>query len=264
MAPDFALIFGAKYSGNYPLQNSCKMKRIKFLTLSVALFFVAVAQAQTVDEIINKHVDAVGGKEKLGQLKSLYVETSIEVMGNSAPSFENLLEGKAFKSESEFNGMKIVNCFTDKGGWFINAFAGAAEAQAMPDEMYKAGKDNLHFGGSLYFAAPLTDYAAKGDKAELLGKEGTNYRIKLTNTGKETTYYIDETTHYLTKTVAKGEMMGQSVEIVSTYSDHKKTDFGLVIPYTRSTDFGGFTLGAKVTKVELNKEIDPKIFEMGK
>jgi hypothetical protein len=241
------------------------MKRIKLLLASASVLIMAATQAQTVDEIIGKHVDAVGGKDKLGQLKSLYVENSVEVMGNTAPAIEQLVEGKGFKSESDFNGMKIINCYTDKGGWSVNPFAGGTDAQAMPDEMYKAGKDQIHLGGSLYFAAPLMEYAANGAKAELGGKEGTSYKIKYTTSdGKETTYYIDEATYYLTKSIAKGEMMGQAIEITSTYSDHKKTDFGVVLPFSRSTDFGGFSLASKTTKAEINKEIDPKVFEMTK
>ena len=240
------------------------MKRIQFLFASAALLFVAATNAQTVDDIINKHIDAVGGKDKLSQIKSLYVENSLEVMGNATSSVESLVEGKGFKSESDFNGMKIVNCYTDKGGWLLNPFAGATDPQAMPEEIYNVGKDQIYFGGNLYFASPLMDYAAKGNKAELQGKEGTNYKIKFTAGGRETTYYIDQSTYYLTKSVTKGEMMGQSIEIVSTYSDHKKTDFGIVLPNSRTTDFGQFALAAKVTKVEVNKEIDPKIFEMSK
>src|SRR5438552_3534805 len=139
------------------------MKSIKFLFLGVAVVFMSALQAQTVDEVINKHIDAIGGKEKLSQVKSLYVENSVEAMGNSSPGYEYLLEGKGFKSESEFNGTKIVNCYTDKSGWAINPFFGSTDAQAMPDELYTAGKDQIYYGGSLYFAASLFDYAAKGN-----------------------------------------------------------------------------------------------------
>src|SRR6185503_6652161 len=114
------------------------MKRIQFLFVSVALLFVAATKAQTVDDIINKHIDAVGGKDKLSQIKSLYVENSLEVMGNATSSVESLVEGKGFKSESDFNGMKIVNCYTDKGGWSLNPFFGGTDPQAMPEEMYNA------------------------------------------------------------------------------------------------------------------------------
>jgi hypothetical protein len=234
------------------------MKKIKSLLFAASLLMFSVVQAQTVDEIINKHIDAMGGKEKLSQVKSLYTENSLEVMGNQSSSTVYMLEGKGYKSESEINGMKVINCYTDKGGWSVNPFAGSSDAQPMPDDAYKAGKDQIYIGGS------LVDYAAKGNKAELTGKESGNYKLKVTNGSAETTYFIDELTYYITKTLIKAEVMGQSVEIVTTFSDYKKTDFGITIPYTRTVDYGGFSLSFKATKVEINKEIDPKIFEMPK
>ncbi len=234
------------------------MKRIKFLFLGAALLLLSAAGAQTVDEIINKHIEAIGGKEKISQVKSLYIENTVDAMGNSSASVESLLQGKGYKSETEFNGQKVINCYTDKGGWALNPFFGTPDPQAMPDEMYKAGKDQIYFGG------PLVDYATKGNKVESLGKEGTNYKLKVTSGSLETSYFIDESTYLITKTSAKGDFGGQSVEITMNFSDYKKTDFGIVLPYTRSTDFGGFALAYKITKVEVNKEIDPKIFEMSK
>lgn len=233
------------------------MKKRYFL-FAFTVLFASVVKAQTADEIINKHIEAIGDKEKLRQVKSIYIENSVEVMGNQAPATEYLLEGKGFKSESEFNGMKIINCYTDKGGWSVNPFSGATDAQPMPDEMYKTGKDQIYVGGF------LVDYAAKGNKVELAGKENNNYKIKLTNGSLETIYFIDTATYYMTKTTSKGEMMGQLIEIVITYSDYKKTDFGIVLPFARTTDFGGFSVSSKVNKVEVNKELDPKIFEIPK
>jgi hypothetical protein len=257
----FAPIFGAKslhidQIHHSFLKNLSKMKNVKSLLLAAAVTIVSVAQAQTADDIINKHIDALGGKDKISQVKSIYTESSVEVMGNTSTSVESLLQGKGFKAETDFNGMKIINCYTDKGGWAINPFAGGTDAQAMPDEAYKPGKDQIYFGGS------LVDYAAKGNKVELLGKEGNDYKLKLTNGSNETTYYIDGTTYLVNKSVAKGDMMGQAIEITTTFSDYKKTDFGITVPYGRNIDFGQFALAYKVNKVEVNKEIDPKIFDM--
>ena len=234
------------------------MKKIKFLLLGTVLMYTYALNAQTVDEIINKHIEALGGKEKLSQVKSLYTESSVDVMGNAAPAKEYLVEGKGFKTESEFNGMKIINCYTDKSGWSLNPFTGSNDPQAMTDDLYKAGKNQIYIGGA------LTDYAAKGNKIEFIAKEDNNYKLKVTTGGIETFYFIDTQTNLVSKTTQKTEFGGQSAEIVVSFSDYKKTDFGIMIPYTKGTDFGGFALAAKVTKVEVNKEIDLKIFEMSK
>ena len=240
------------------LSKKPEMKHIKFFLLVLAAIATSSMYAQTVDEVISKHVDALGGKEKLSQVKSLYSENSMEVMGNSAPQKEYLIEGKGFKSELDFNGISIVQCFTDKSAWTINPMAGGSEAQAVPDAIYKSGKPQIYLGGA------LVDYTAKGYKAELIGKDGGNFKIKVTGDGNETYYFIDAATYLLNKSIIKSEVMGQTVDVTTTYSDYKKTDFGIMYPYAKNIDMGMFQLAQKVEKVEVNKAIDPKIFDMPK
>ena len=56
--------------------------------------------------------------------------------------------------------------------------------------------------------------------------------------------------------------MGQPVTITTTYSDFQKTDYGIIMPQTSTVDMGQFAMTINPKKVELNKDIDPKIFDM--
>jgi hypothetical protein len=235
------------------------MKQVKLCLAGITALLSSVAvMAQTADEIVAKHIEAIGGKEKISQIKSIVQESTMNVMGNEAPNTTYILNGVGFKAEIDMGGQKIVQVYTDKGGWTINPMSGATEAQPIPDEQYKAAKGQIFAGGPLY------NYAEKGNKVEYAGKDGNNYKLKVTSNGTESTYFLDGTTYYIIKAIAKGNMQGQEVEITTNFSDYKKTDFGFVMPYAMEVDFGGFTMSSVVKKIEINKEIDPKIFEMPK
>lgn len=225
-----------------------------------ALAGALTLSAQTADEIVGKYVAAIGGKEAIGQVKSVSMESSVQVMGNETSSTTIIVDGVGFRSETEFNGNKIVQCYNDKGGWSVNPMAGSADPTPMPDDQYLAGKEQINVGGGLY------DYAAKGSKVELLGKDAGTYKVKLTTKDKVETVYVFDATTYLVKSVTrKSKMQDQDVDVTTTLSDYRKTDVGYLVPYAIDVDFGGqFSLSLAVKKVELNKTIDPAIFAMPK
>jgi len=219
----------------------------------------SAAAAPTADEIVSKYVAAIGGKAAISQVKSMTMESSVQVMGNESPSTTTIVDGVGFKSETDINGAKIVTCFTDKGGWSVNPMAGVNNPTAMPDDVYNAGKGQINIGGGLY------EYAAKGSKIEFMGKDGNAYKIKLTSKeGVESTYLIDSTTYLVTSLRSKAKMQDQDVDVTTTFSDYRKSDFGYVIPYAIDIDFGQFALSIAVKKVEMNQTIDPAIFAMPK
>lgn len=228
------------------------------LALTVTAF--GVSQAQTADDIVNKYVDAIGGKDKLAQIKTKSIESTTQVMGNEGPSSINIIDGVGYKVTSEINGQTFTTCYTDKGGWQVNPYAGAATPTPLPDELYKQGRSVLDITGPLY------NYAAKGNKVELLGKEGNEYKLKVTSKDSvEITVYIDATTYYMNKVVASASMMGQTMEVTSTFSDYRKGDMGLVFAYNVEISYGGqFNVATTIKKIEINKTIDPAIFVMPK
>jgi outer membrane lipoprotein-sorting protein len=241
------------------------MKTLKLGLLSlVGLLSMQVMQAQTADEIITKHIDAIGGKDKINGVKTITLESTLEVMGNEAPSSTIIVNGKGYKSETDFNGQKIINVITDKGGWMLNPMMGQTSPEALPAEQAKAGQAQLQIGG------PMFDYAAKGNKVELQGKENVGtvsaYKIKVTTKDSvESTYYIDPSTYYILKAVNKSTAPGQEGETSVTFSNYQKTDFGYVFPMAQEITLPqGITLSITHKKIEINKDVDPKVFDMPK
>jgi hypothetical protein len=220
----------------------------------------APQSAPSADDIVARHLDAVGGKAVISQVNSVTMETSAQIMGNDAPGTTTILNGVGYKQETDFNGTSIIQCYNDKGGWQVNPMAGAADPAPMSDDEYKNGKEGMYIGGGLY------DYAAHGSKIELVSSGDDGYKVKLTTKdGVDTTFTFDPKTYLIKTLIRKGQMQGQDVDITISYSDYRKTDIGYLMPYQMGVDFGGqFQLSIAVKSVELNKTIDPAIFEMPK
>ena len=176
------------------------------------------------------------------------------------PVLHIIVDGVGYKVTSEINGQTFTTVYTDKGGWQVNPYAGATTPTALPDDLYKQGRRVLDITG------PLFNYAAKGNKVELLGKEGNDYKIKVTTKDSvETTHYIDGTTYYVNKVVSSASMMGQTMEVTFKFSDYKKLDMGLVFANSVDISYGGqFNISTTIKKIEINKTIDPAIFQMPK
>lgn len=212
------------------------MKSLKtgFLALAV-LFTGAAVHAQTADEIVNKHIEAIGGKAKVAEIKSIRTESNFD-----------------------FGGQKMVQVVTDKGAWMINPMAGQSSPVTLPEAQAKSARDQIYIGG------PLLDYASKGYKVELAGREdvkGVNaYKLKVSKDGNESLYYIDPTKFYLIKRVMVVDMEGQKTETTTFFSDCKKTDIGYMVPYTMEIVLPQISLTSTVTKVDINQPVAESIF----
>jgi hypothetical protein len=237
------------------------MKTIRLLTLStIALLGVAFASAQTADEIVSKYIDALGGKDQISQITSLVMEGTLDVMGSAGTLKITQLSGKGYKQEIDVMGTQVVICYNDSMGWQINPMSGNYSAETMSEDQYKAGKSELLVGG------PLVDYPNNGYQVELVGEEAvgsvnTN-KLKVTSPdGIESFYFIDPGTYNLLRVSMNAGMMGQQMEIITTFSNYQKTSAGYAVPYNIETNYGGqFFLVTAITKVDVNVPVDAAIF----
>jgi len=64
--------------------------------------------------------------------------------------------------------------------------------------------------------------------------------------------------------MGRAKMQDQDIDITTKFSDYRKTEVGFMVPYAIDIDLGQFQLSVAVKKVELNKTIDPAVFQMPK
>ena len=234
-------------------------------TLKIIFAFLLVsttAGAQTVDEIISKHIEALGGSAKLAALKSMKTTSSIDMMGMKVPVVSTIVDGKASRTEVTFQGMTQVIVTEGESGWFINPFQGKSEPEKVNEEMVKQAKEERDLSG------PLFNYKEKKNTVELVGKEemeGTDvYKLKITRPSGDVSYqYIDASNYLLLKETSKQKFQDKEVEGERILSNYKMVD-GINFAFTVELREVGESSGQIVTveNVEMNPKVDENIFKM--
>lgn len=230
--------------------------------LCFAFFSISTVHAQTVDDIIAHHINALGGQDVLLQLKSIYFEGTASVVGNDLPTKTTVLSGIGSKTETDFNGMSIIQCFTANAGWMINPMQGQTDPTALPADAVAKGKSSLNIGGELF------NYKDKGYSALLEGRDDISgvsaYKIKLSKADIELVYFIDPNTYYIIRLDTKASFNGLDFTSTSNFSDYRRSDIGFVIPYIIGTTNMGYDISIQYSKILINQDVDPKIFDMPK
>jgi hypothetical protein len=233
------------------------MKHIRLSIVASAILLTGTfaAKAQSADEIVQKHITAVGGADNWKKIKSVKMTASINGGGMEIPISITTVVGKAQKTEFTLNGMTGYQIITTKEGWSYSPFQGETKPQPMTAEDVKESQDELDIN-------ELVDYKTKGSTVTFLGKddlEGTEcYKLKMVcKNGKEKTMYIDASNYYNIRTVEKAKANGKEVEQKITFSNFQKLPEGVVFPMSMESPEGPLA----IKKVEINTPVDEAIFK---
>ncbi len=237
---------------------------MKKLLVALLSFAFVSANAQTVEEVIQKYATAMGGLDVFNKVTTAKFTGTLNTQGNTLPLTTQIMNGKAMRTDVEVNGQMVNNVYNNGKGWKINPFAGAT----VPTEATAA--ELINFKAQASLANNLMDYKSRGHQVELLGQEDVEgikaFKIKLTNKedGKITTYFISSVDYLLVKSVSKREIAGNEYDAESFYTEIKEIN-GLKFCMHFVQKIEGRVL-QEVTyeKVELNIPVDAKIFEMPK
>jgi len=234
------------------------MKTTKMFVAFAAALISAGSFAQTVDEIVDKHVTALGGMDKIKAVNTVITERSLAVQGMEIPTKTVLVVGKSLRNESTIMGNSMVQVVDDSKGWMIRPtqMGGTGEPEDMPADQLKQQIASLDpFGG-------LVNYKEKGNKVELVGKEKLDkkdvYHLKVTSKeGTTMDEYLDAETYLVSR--VKVDMNGQSGEI--DLSDYKEVE-GVKFPNTMDiTNPQMGTMSFITSKVSVNTPVDATIFK---
>lgn len=236
------------------------MKLIKHLSFAVVgLLMSAMSFAQTADEIVAKHIAAIGGAENWKKINNMRQEATLSVQGMDIPVVITAVHNKATKQEYTVMGMTGYSIITSEGGWNFNPMQGQTKPEPITQDELKYGKDNLDLQGD------FVDYKAKGHSIQLMDKEDIEgvecLKIKLTRkSGNESIFFFDPKTYYIVRTSSKMSANGQEVESVVNMSNYQKLPEGIVIAYTIEST--AVPAPITVTKVIVNGKIDEAVFKV--
>ncbi len=225
------------------------------LMLPIVLLSLNI-QAQTADEIIEKYITAIGGKEKWKQVMSMKVNGFIEVQGIKINFTQQAIHNVGVRVDAEFQGQKIIDITTPTKGWSQNPFGGRSSLQPISEEELKQKLDELDIQDE------FIDYASKGSTVEFLGKDEEDgnefYKVKMTSkNNNESVYFFDVNTSLIYKEEKTVKQQGQEMKMVTKVLDYKTIPFGIKIPH-KSEQMGQILV---TDKIEINTTIDENIFK---
>jgi hypothetical protein len=223
------------------------------------------ASAQSADDVIAKHVQAIGGADKLKTLSALHVKAKTKVgPGMDAPINMWMVNGKGVYLDLSIQGMTMQQACLGDSGWFVNPFGGKKQAERMNAEMIKSLKEQSDLSG------PLFDYKTKGNQVELIGKEdmeGTEvFKLKVTLKSGDLVYIFLDAQNYLElKETSKQKFQDKEVETETLFSDYRDVS-GLKFAFSREERMKGESSGntTNLDEIVVNPKVDMAMFNMPK
>lgn len=233
---------------------------MKLTKIAIAAFTVLSfsATAQNADEIIKKHIDAIGGEANWNKVKSLKMSGSMSMQGMEFPTTRTIVQGKGLRMDFNTMGMENYTIITPNGGWMFLPVQGMEKPKAMDEADVKKQAKQLEIKNMV-----MADKSAI-QKAEYAGMDTLEkvpcHKLKITSKdGNTNTCYIDANTYYLVRTETKANVNGEEQEVGMTYSNFQRQPEGVVIAMTESLPMG---MEFSYKTIEINKPLKDDIFKV--
>ena len=236
--------------------------RIVTLPWLVLIVVALPVSAQTVDEIVGQYVEARGGKANLEAVQTVRANgTAILGGGMEAPFHYEWKKPNMIRFELTFQGITEIQASDGKTAWFIDP-PGVTEPREMSSAQFAMLNDGVDYVG------PLVDYASKGHKVTLMGKEeveGTEaYKLEVVKQDGMVEYCFIDAEYFLEiLQLEKHQTPGGEFELEVTWGDYKEVG-GVLLPHSwhRKPRGGQGGMSLMFEQIELNVDLPDSRFEM--
>lgn len=214
----------------------------KILLILIASFIntsLSAQQVPTVQAVIEKYNQVLGGKEKLDSVKTSVVESTLQIDGQEFSSITKK-KGNKMLTEISFKG-QVVNKV------IFNGEKGYSVEMGVKTNL-SVEKTRLLKKGNAYDALNYESYAFEQVNEEKI--DGKTYFILSTNNNK---FYFDKNTGLLYKLEVKGLQL-----VVSSYI----TVEGIKFPENTEMTISGKVIPVKYYKILINTDISDKEFQL--
>lgn len=223
----------------------------------------------TAEDIIKKHIKAIGGDKILKKLKNISVqgymygmpEGDVNQKDTTFLKYNRMFPGMSRIEMIEDADNHTVFVFGDTSGWHKDQSTGNK-----PVELIKPLLASLKATIRTYFVFfddMLLNYKSLGLKPVIVGEvfeNGRKYidiKVKL-ETGTEYYYFVDAQTFLINKRINK--ILSSENYFTLSYKDYKDAG-GLKLPYSFESSFEKNKTIINVQKVEINSKISKELFD---
>jgi hypothetical protein len=215
-----------------------------------------------VDQVIDAHLTARGGADKLRALRSIRETGTVTASdGRVARVVREIKRPNLYRLEFTYQGTTSVFAYDGKAGWQVAPLQGRFEPEAMPPGADAAAVEQ----GDI--ETPFVDWRKKGHQIELAGREtlpsGEASKLDVTLiSGRKRTDWIDAASHQIVRSDVTRTVGGHATKLVNVFSDFRD-EGGIVFPHAVETRVEGRpqTLTIVVKKIELDPELDDARFQ---
>jgi hypothetical protein len=230
---------------------------IATVTVFIGTGFALPSVGQSVDDVLAKHYEAIGGLEAWTELESMVASGTISLAGGMAqgPFRAHQKRPSMTRIEITIQGMNIVQAYDGQTAWQIMPMAGSTE----PVEADPATTASLMEQADM--DGPLIGWREDGHSIEVVGTEMVDgieaIHLTVVVRGDTSQFYLDANTYLpiQIKTVTEG------MNTTTIMSDYRNVD-GLLFPFSVEIDTQMGAQALIFDEVQINVPVDDQIFSM--